>query len=156
MGSYWLHLKNRLKAQFITIFFSLQIMFYNTDLYSNIDKQTRLWLGTFEYIEADIEIYRQWIIKSKQYSTFHVWVSDYFTCSIIICRSLCITLRYVTLLKSQNLTKEKNYVCYLEITMGSIWPQAEININKKINGKRQKLENVVTSLGRPYEKKYEY
>jgi hypothetical protein len=38
-------------------------------LYSNINKQTRFCLGTFGYIEADREIYRKWITKSKQYST---------------------------------------------------------------------------------------
>jgi hypothetical protein len=38
-------------------------------LYSNIDKQPRLCLGTFEYKEADREIYRKWITKSKEYST---------------------------------------------------------------------------------------
>jgi hypothetical protein len=65
-------LKTRIKAQFITLFF-LQIIFYKTGLYSNIDRQTRLCLGTFEYIEADREICRKWITKSKQYSTtFHV------------------------------------------------------------------------------------
>jgi hypothetical protein len=50
---------------------------------------------------------------------------------IIVCRSLFITLRNVTLRTSQNLTKDKNYLYYLEGTVGSIWPQAEININKK-------------------------
>jgi hypothetical protein len=61
--------KTRIKTQFITMFFFLQIIFYNTDLYSNIDKQTQLCLGTFKYIEAGREIYRKWITKSKQYST---------------------------------------------------------------------------------------
>jgi hypothetical protein len=36
-----------------------------------------------------------------------VWVSDYFIHSINICSSLFITLRYVTLGTSQNLTKQK-------------------------------------------------
>jgi hypothetical protein len=62
-------LKNRIKAQFITMFFFLQIIFYNTGLYLNIDKQTQLWVGTLKYIKADGEIYRKWITKSKQYST---------------------------------------------------------------------------------------
>jgi hypothetical protein len=49
---------------------------------------------------------QKWITKPNQYSTtLHVTVSDYFTHSIIICRSLFITLRYVTLRTSQNLTK---------------------------------------------------
>jgi hypothetical protein len=53
--------------------FFLQIIFYITGLYSNIDKQTRLCLGTFQYMEADRETYRKWIKKSKQYSaTLHV------------------------------------------------------------------------------------
>jgi hypothetical protein len=38
-------------------------------LYSNIDKQTRLCLDTFEYTEANREIDRKWITKSKQHST---------------------------------------------------------------------------------------
>jgi hypothetical protein len=71
-----------------------------------------------------------------------VWVSDYFAYSIMICSSLFIILRYVTLRKSQNLTKEKNYLYYMKGTVGSIWPQSEININKKINGKTQKLATV--------------
>jgi hypothetical protein len=58
----------KMKAQFTTIFFSpnniLQLC-----LYSDINKQTQLCLGTFEYIEADREINRKWITKSKQYST---------------------------------------------------------------------------------------
>jgi hypothetical protein len=49
--------------------FFLQLIFYNTGLYSDIDKQTGLCLGTFEDIEADREIHRKWITKSKQYST---------------------------------------------------------------------------------------
>jgi hypothetical protein len=96
-------------------------------LYTNIDKQTRLCLGIFEYIEAGSEIYRKLITKSKQYSTtLHVWAYDYFTYST----ALFITLRYVTLRTSQNLTKK--YLYYMEGTMGSIWAQAEININKKL------------------------
>jgi hypothetical protein len=96
-----------------------KIIFYNTGFYSNINKQTRLCLETFEYIEADREICRKWITKSKQYSTtLHVSVSDYFTYSIIICRSLFITVRYVTLRTSQNLTNEKNYLYYMEVLWG--------------------------------------
>ena len=38
--------------------------------------------------------------------------------------------------------RKKKYLCNMEGTMGSILPQAEININKKINGKTQKLANV--------------
>jgi hypothetical protein len=78
--------KNRIKAQFITMFFSPNYILQH-GLYSNIDKQTRLCLGTFEYIEVHREIYRKWITKSKNYSTtLHVWVSDYFTYSIITYR----------------------------------------------------------------------
>jgi hypothetical protein len=84
-------------------------------LYSYIDKQTRLCLGTFEYIEADREINRKWITKSKQYSTtLHVWVSDYFTYSI----ALFVTLRYVTVRTAQNLTKEKKNIY---ITRKVLW-----------------------------------
>jgi hypothetical protein len=80
-------------------------------------------LGTFEYIEADREIYRKWITKSKQYSTtLHVRISDYFTYSIIICRYLFIILRYVTPRTLQKLTKEKNHLYYMKGTVGSIWP----------------------------------
>jgi hypothetical protein len=59
--------KKTIKAKFITmIFFS---KYFTTGLYSHIDKYTRLCLGTFEYIEADREIYKKWITKSKEYST---------------------------------------------------------------------------------------
>jgi hypothetical protein len=58
----------RIKVQFITMFFSPNNILQH-GLYSNIDKQTRLCLGTFKYIDADREIYRKWIAKSKQYST---------------------------------------------------------------------------------------
>jgi hypothetical protein len=86
------------KTQFITMFFFFfLIIFYGTGLYSFFDEQTRLCLGVFNYFEVDREIYRKLITISKQYSTtLHVWVSDYFTHSII-CRSLFITLCYVTL-----------------------------------------------------------
>jgi hypothetical protein len=50
---------------------------------------------------------------------------------VSLCVGLCLSLYVVTLRTSQNLTKEKNYLCYMEGTMGYIWPQAEININKK-------------------------
>jgi hypothetical protein len=50
-------------------YFFLQILLNNTGLYSHIDRQTRLCLGTFEYIEADREIYKKWITKSEEYST---------------------------------------------------------------------------------------
>jgi hypothetical protein len=65
-------LKNGIKAQFITIFFPPNNILQH-GLYSHVDKQTGLCLGTFEFIEADREIYRKWITESKQYSTtFHV------------------------------------------------------------------------------------
>jgi hypothetical protein len=99
-------------------------------LYSHIDRQTRLCLGTLEYTEADREIYRKCITKPKQHSTtLHLSVSHYFTHSIIICISLFITVRYVTVRTAQNLTKQNLY--NMEGTVGSIWPQAEINTNKK-------------------------
>jgi hypothetical protein len=51
--------------------FFLQITFYNTGFYSNIDKQTRLCLGIYGYtrMEVNREIYSKWVTKSKQYST---------------------------------------------------------------------------------------
>src|SRR5215468_3977689 len=89
--------------------FFLQIIFYNTGLYSNIDKQTQLCLGTFEYIEADREIYRKWTTISRQPSVkLHVRFSDYFTYSI----ALFITLGYVTIRTSQNLRKEKKSILH--------------------------------------------
>jgi hypothetical protein len=88
-GQYDPILKKQNKSTVYYNGFFLQIIFYNTGLYSHIDKYTRLCLGTFEYIEADKEIYKKWITKSKEYSTtLHVCVSDYFTYSIIICRSI--------------------------------------------------------------------
>jgi hypothetical protein len=44
---------------------------------------------------------------------------------------LFITVGYVTLRTTQNLTKYKKYLYYMEGSMGSIWPQAEINLNKR-------------------------
>jgi hypothetical protein len=110
-----------MKAQFITMlfFFSPNNILRHV-LYSNIDRQTRPCLGKFEYTEADTEMYITWITKSKQHSTtLHVSVSDYFTHSIIICSSLFVTVRYVTVRTSQNLTKQ-NYLYYMEGTVGSI------------------------------------
>jgi hypothetical protein len=119
MGSYWPHLKNGIKAQFITIFSFSPNNILQHGLYSNIDRQTQLCLGTFKYTEADKEIYRKWITKSKQYSTtHHVWVSDYFTHSIIICRYLFITLRYVTLRTLQYLTI---YIYRVTQKKGNFW-----------------------------------
>jgi hypothetical protein len=86
------YVNSTIKKNKITVYYNYffhQILFYNSGLYSHIDKQTQLCLGTFEYMEADREIYRKWITKSEEYSTtLHVWVSDYFTYSIIICRYL--------------------------------------------------------------------
>jgi hypothetical protein len=42
----------------------------------------------------------------------------------------------------------------MEGTMGSICPQAEININKKINGKTQKLANACDIVTEGLTKKY--
>ena len=50
--------KNNKSTVYYNDFF-LQIIFYNTGLYSHIDKYTRLCLGTFEYIEAEREIYKK-------------------------------------------------------------------------------------------------
>jgi hypothetical protein len=60
--------KKNNKSSLLQCFFSPNNILQH-GLYSNIDKQTRLCLGTFEYTEADREIYRKWITKSKQYST---------------------------------------------------------------------------------------
>jgi len=68
-GQYDPILKKQNKSTVYYNDFFLQIIFYNTGLYSHIDKYTRLCLGTFEYIEADREIYKKWITKSKEYST---------------------------------------------------------------------------------------
>ena len=46
----------------------LQTIFHNTGLYSNINNRHDFVLGTFEYIEADREIYRKYISKCIQYS----------------------------------------------------------------------------------------
>jgi hypothetical protein len=83
-------------------------------LYSNIDKQTRLCLGTFEYTEADREIYRKWIKKSKQYCTIlHMRVSDYFTYGIIIYTSLFITLlRYALHITEPHKRKKITYITW--------------------------------------------
>jgi len=120
----------------------------------------------------------------KNSTTLHVWVSDYFTYSIIICRSnfyschwlqnhllsssytkflhslqmnlvfLSFDLGQMSLNKSKDARtslhnnprrlaimlrsarhrtsqKKKNYLYYMEGTMGSVCPQAEINVNKK-------------------------
>jgi len=89
MGSIWPHCKK--KQNINTVYYNvlfLQIILHNTGLYSNINNRHDFVLGTFEYIESDREIYRKYITKCIQYSTtLHVWFSDYFTYSIIICRS---------------------------------------------------------------------
>jgi hypothetical protein len=134
MGSYWLNfLKTKIKAQLITMFFFSKQYFTTRFVPKYRQTDTTLLRNFRIYTEADREIYRKWITKSKQYSTtLHVSVSDYFTHSIIICSSLFITVRYVTLRTSQNLTKQnKNYLYYIEGTVGSIWPQAEINTNEE-------------------------
>jgi hypothetical protein len=153
----WGHIdpiKKTIKAQFITMFF-LQIIFYNISLHSNIDKKIRLCLGTFEYIEADREIYRKWITKSKQYSTtLHVRVSDYFICSIIICR-FCLLL-YVMLRSARHRSSEKKKK--LSISNGRycgvhLTPSGNKNKNK-INGKIQKLANGCDIVRKALRKKY--
>ena len=68
-GQYDPILKKQNKSTVYYNDFFLQVIFYNTGLYSHIDKYTRLCLETFEYIEADREIYKKWITKSKEYST---------------------------------------------------------------------------------------
>jgi hypothetical protein len=95
-------------------------VYYNFFFSNNILQHS--FLLTYRQIDTTLlrnfRIYRsrqrniqKWITKSKQYSTtLHVRVSDYFTYSIIICRYLFITLRYVTLRTSQNLT-----ICILYI-----------------------------------------
>jgi hypothetical protein len=56
----------------ITVYYNYFFSPYNIlqhGLYTHIDKQTRLCLGTFEYIKADREIYKKCITKSEEYST---------------------------------------------------------------------------------------
>jgi hypothetical protein len=48
--------------------------------------------------------------------------------SVALCLSLYVMLRTARHRTSQ---KEKKNLYYMEGTVGSIWPQAEININKK-------------------------
>jgi hypothetical protein len=134
----------------------IQIIFYNTVCTEiSTDRQTQLCLGTFEYTEANREIYRKWIAKSKQHpTTLHVSVCDYCAHSIIICSCLSVTVRYCahsiiicsclsvchcTLCCGPHGTEQhKNIYITWEVlwgpfdrTVGSIWPQAEIKINKK-------------------------
>ena len=62
----------------------LQIVFHTQVCIQISTNRYDFVLGTFKYTEANRKIYR----KCLQYSTtHHVWFSDYFTCSIIICRS---------------------------------------------------------------------
>ena len=83
--------KQNLNTDYYYVVF-LQIIFHNTSLYSISTNKHDFFLGTFEYIEADREIYRKCITKCIHYSkTLHVWFSDYFTYIIIICRSKTFT-----------------------------------------------------------------
>jgi hypothetical protein len=118
MGSYGPHLKKQNKSTVYYNIFSLSNNILQHGLSSHIDKQTRLCLGTLKYIEYDKEIHRKWITKPEEYSTtLHVRFSDYFTYSIIICRYLLITVRYVMHHTLQNLTM---FIYYMGGTMGSI------------------------------------
>jgi hypothetical protein len=78
MGSIWLHLKKkRNKSTVYYNYFFLQILLYNTGLYWHIDRQTRLCLGTFEYIEADREIYKNGLQNPKN-------IPQHFMCEFLI------------------------------------------------------------------------
>jgi hypothetical protein len=109
-------IKKTIKAQLITIFFPNNILQHRFVLkHQQTDRQLRL--RTFEYIEADKEIHRKWIAKSKQYSTtLHVSVSDYFTYSIIICRSLSL---YVILSSARHKTSQNKKI--IDITWKVLW-----------------------------------
>jgi len=48
--------------------------------------------------------------------------------------------------------KIKKYLYNMGGTMGSIWPQAETNKNKKLTERRKNKRMCVTSLGRSYDK----
>jgi hypothetical protein len=89
-------LKNKIKSEFITIIFSPNNILQHC-LYSHIDRQTELCLGTFEYIEADREIYRNGLQNPKN-------IPQHFMCqfliilhavslSVALCLSLYVTLR---------------------------------------------------------------
>jgi hypothetical protein len=129
MGSIWPHCKkNSIKTQFITTFL-LQIVFHNRFVlkYRQTHRQDFV-LGNFEYIEADREIYRRCIIKRKQYTRSKKTLLTHrcyanLLASIIFRPTACST--YFGALFADN------YLYYMEGTMGSICPQAEININKK-------------------------
>jgi hypothetical protein len=134
IGSYWPHLRNRIKAQFITMFISPNNILQH-GLYSNIDRQTRLCLGTFEYTEADTENGLQNPNNIPQHSICqYLTISHTVSLSVALCLSL-----YVMLRSARHRTSQKNKLYYMEGTVGSIWPycggqfwpQAEININKK-------------------------
>jgi hypothetical protein len=85
-----------------------------------------------------------------------VWVSDYFICtsSIIICRYLFITLSYVTLRTSQNLTKEKKLSMLHGRYCGVHLTPSRNKHKWKIKGKTQKLANVCDIVRNALRKKY--
>jgi menaquinone-dependent protoporphyrinogen IX oxidase len=91
-------------------------------------------LGNFEYIEADKEIYRKCITKRKQYTKSkktpltHRCYANWLASTIF--RPNACSIFFGALFAD-------NYLYYMEGTMGSICPQAEININKKYTEKHK-------------------
>jgi hypothetical protein len=81
-------------------------------LYSNIYKQTQLCLGTFEYTEADREIYRKWITKPNN-------IPQHFMCQFLIILhsvslsvAVCLSL-YVMLRSARHRTSQKKDIMYM-------------------------------------------
>jgi hypothetical protein len=122
--------------------FFLQIIFHNRFVLKYRQTDTHYFvLENFEYIETDREIYRKCITKCKQYTRSKITLLTHrcyanWLASTIFCPNACST-SFGALVADSYL-----HVYYIEGTMGSICPQAEIIINKKINGKIQKLANV--------------
>jgi hypothetical protein len=110
-------------------------------LYWNIGKQTRLCLGTFEDTEADreIDVYSEWITKSKNIPQHFMWEFLIILHIVSLSVDFCLSL-YVMLRSARHRTSQKKTIMYItwkvlwgpfDRIVGSIWPQAEININKK-------------------------
>jgi hypothetical protein len=134
-GQYDLIVKKNLNKNsvYYNVFF-LQIIFHNTGLYWNIDRQTdrqtRLCLRKYRiYTEADREIYRKCITKRKKYTRIkkHFWL----IAAMQIGLPVPSFAQMLAVLSLELFLQTIIYITWKVLLWGSICLQAEININKK-------------------------